>query len=189
MVGVTARGSLVLLSSATGAPIRALVRGGVIGDEISVSADGQTIYFSRRHGCVDDVESVALSGGKPTLITTGSLPAISPDGSTLAFARQPTLTRHCMAGSGDASAQYALVTRTLSTGVERVYPVLPAGAFATMTPNYEPVGLTAPVRLLNQLSAMRYHRSDAHAVAWRAAGLTAPEMVAIQAAGGARRCR
>ena len=50
MVGVTARGSLVLLSSATGAPIRALVRGGVIGDEISVSADGQTIYFSSRHG-------------------------------------------------------------------------------------------------------------------------------------------
>ena len=73
MVGVTARGSLVLLSSATGAPIRALVRGGVIGDEISVSADGQTVYFSRRHGCVDDVESVALSGGKPTLITAGSL--------------------------------------------------------------------------------------------------------------------
>ena len=126
MVGVTARGSLVLLSPATGAPTRALVRDGVIGDEISVSADGQTIYFSRRHGCVDDVESVALSGGKPTLITTGSLPAISPDGSTLAFARQPTLTRHCMAGAGDPSAQYDLVTRTLSSGVERVYPVLPA---------------------------------------------------------------
>ena len=130
MVGVTARGSLVLLSSVTGAPIRALVRGGVIGDEISVSADGQAIYFSRRHGCVDDVESVPLSGGKPTLITTGSLPAVSPDGSTLAFARQPTLTRHCTTGSGDVSAQYALVTRTLSTGVERVYPVLPHSEWA-----------------------------------------------------------
>ena len=131
MAGVTAGGSLVLLSSATGAPIRALVRGSVIGDEISVSGDGQTIYFSRRHGCVDDVESVPLSGGKPTLITTGSLPAISPDGSTLAFARQPTLTRHCMAaGSGDLSAQYDLVTRTLSTGVERIYPVLPPASRA-----------------------------------------------------------
>ena len=140
MVGVTARGSLVLLSPATGAPTRALVRGGVIGDEISVSADGQTIYFSRRHGCVDDVESVALSGGKPTLITTGSLPAISPDGSTLAFARQPTLTRHCMAGAGDPSAQYDLVTRTLSSGVERVYPVLPAGQSS---------GLPAPISHLS----------------------------------------
>ncbi len=140
MVGVTARGSLVLLSPATGAPTRALVRGGVIGDEISVSADGQTIFFSRRHGCVDDVESVAVSGGKPTLLTTGSVPAISPDGSTLAFARQPTLTRHCMAGAGDPSAQYDLVTRTLSSGVERVYPVLPAGQSS---------GLPAPISHLS----------------------------------------
>ncbi len=128
MAGVTTRGALVLLSPATGAPVRTLVPGGVIGDELSVSQDGRTIYFSRRHGCVDDVESVAASGGTPTLITTGSLPAISPDGSTLAFARQPTLTRHCMTGSGgDLSAQYSLVTRTLSSGVERVYPMLPAG--------------------------------------------------------------
>ena len=140
MAGVTARGSLVLLSSATGAPIRTLVRGGVIGDEISVSADGQTVYFSRRHGCVDDVESVAVSGGKPTLITTGSLPAISPDGSTLAFARQPTLTRHCMTGAGDLSTAYDLVTRTLSSGVERVYPVLPAS---------QPGGLPAPISHLS----------------------------------------
>ncbi len=128
MAGVTARGALVLLSPATGAPVRTLVPGGVIGDEISVSPDGQTIYFSSRHGCVDDVESVAVSGGAPTLISTGSLPAISPDGATIAFARQPTLTRHCMQGSGaDLSAQYSLVTRTLSSGVERVYPMLPAG--------------------------------------------------------------
>ena len=140
MVGVTAGGSLVLLSPATGAPTRALVRGGVIGDELAVSADGQTIYFSRRHGCVDDVESVALSGGKPTLITTGSLPAISPDGSTLAFTRQPTLTRHCMAGAGDLSAQYDLVTRTLSSGVERIYPVLPPGQSS---------GLPAPISHLS----------------------------------------
>ena len=128
MAGVTARGALILLSSATGAPVRTLVPEGVIGDELSVSKDGRTIYFSRRHGCVDDVESVAASGGTPTLITTGSLPAVSPDGNTLAFARQPTLTRHCMKGSGgDLSAQYSLVTRTLSSGVERVYPMLPAG--------------------------------------------------------------
>ena len=128
MAGVTARGALVLLNPATGAPVRTLVPTGVIGDEISAGANGQIIYFSRRHGCVDDVESVAVSGGTPTLITTGSLPAVSPDGNTLAFARQPTLTRHCMKGSGgDLSAQYSLVTRTLSSGVEQVYPMLPAG--------------------------------------------------------------
>jgi hypothetical protein len=140
MAGVTARGALVLLSSATGAPVRTLVPNGVVGDEISVSADGQIIYFSKRHGCVDDVESVAASGGTPTLITTGSLPAISPDGSTLAFARQPALTRHCTTGSGDLSSQYSLVTRTLSSGVERVYPMLPAG---------QPGGLPAPISHLS----------------------------------------
>jgi hypothetical protein len=140
MAGVTARGALVLLSSATGAPVRTLVPHGVVGDEISVSADGQIIYFSKRHGCVDDVESVAASGGTPTLITTGSLPAISPDGSTLAFARQPALTRHCATGSGDLSSQYSLVTRTLSSGVERVYPMLPAGQSS---------GLPAPVSHLS----------------------------------------
>ena len=141
MAGVTGRGALVLLSPATGAPVRTLVPQGVIGDEISVSKDGRTIYFSRRHGCVDDVESVAASGGTPTLITTGSLPAISPDGSTLAFARQPTLTRHCMKGSGgELSAQYSLVTRTLSSGVERVYPMLPAG---------QPGSLPAPISHLS----------------------------------------
>ena len=141
MAGVTARGALVLLSSASGAPVRTLVPSGVIGDEISVTADGQTIYFSRRHGCVDDVESVAASGGTPMLITTGSLPAISPDGSTLAFARQPTLTRRCMKGAGgDLSAQYSLVTRTLSSGVERVYPMLPAGQSS---------GLPAPISHLS----------------------------------------
>ncbi len=141
MAGVTGRGALVLLSPATGAPVRTLIPQGVIGDEISVSKDGRTIYFSTRHGCVDDVESVAASGGTPTLITTGSLPAISPDGSTLAFARQPTLTRHCMKGSGgELSAQYSLVTRTLSSGVERVYPMLPAG---------QPGSLPAPISHLS----------------------------------------
>ena len=140
MAGVTARGALVLLNPATGAPVRTLVPTGVIGDEISAGANGQIIYFSRRHGCVDDVESVAVSGGTPTLITTGNLPAISSDGSTLAFARQPTLTRHCMTGSGDLSAQYSLVTRTLSSGVERVYPMLPAGQSS---------GLPAPISHLS----------------------------------------
>jgi hypothetical protein len=140
MAGVTARGALVLLDPATGAPSRTLVPDGVIGDEISVADDGQTIFFSRRHGCVDDVESVAVSGGAPTLISTGSLPAISPDGSTLAFARQPTLTRHCMTGTGSLPAQYSVVTRTLSSGVERVYPMLPAGQSS---------GLPAPISHLS----------------------------------------
>lgn len=131
MVGVTTRGALVVLSSAGGAPVRTLVPNGVLGDEISVSPDHQLIYFSRRHGCVDDVYSVPVSGGKPILISTGSLPAVSPDGSALAFARQPTLTPHCLSGS-DMSGQFSLVIHTLSTGVEHVYPMLPSGQTSSL---------------------------------------------------------
>ncbi len=131
MVGVTTRGALVVLSSVTGAPVRTLVPDGVLGDEISVSPDHQLIYFSRRHGCVDDVYSVPVSGGKPILIATGSLPAISPDGSSLAFAREPPLTPHCMSGS-DMPSQFSLVIHTLSTGVEHIYPMLPSGQSSSL---------------------------------------------------------
>jgi hypothetical protein len=53
------------------------------------------------------------------------------------------------------------------------------GAFAAMAPPYEPVGTPAGVLLFNRLAALRYHRADAHAAAWRTAGLTAAEIVAL----------
>ncbi|MEV0153542.1 hypothetical protein AB0H57_07345 [Micromonospora sp. NPDC050686] len=48
----------------------------------------------------------------------------------------------------------------------------PAPAFAAMAPPYEPEGLAPGVQLLNRLGALRYHRADAHAAAWTAAGHT-----------------
>ncbi|MEU4235044.1 hypothetical protein AB0F17_63155 [Nonomuraea sp. NPDC026600] len=56
----------------------------------------------------------------------------------------------------------------------------PGGAFAAMAPPYEPAGTPAGVLLFNRLAALRYHRADAHAAAWRAAGLTAAEIVALR---------
>ncbi|HUR08917.1 MAG TPA: hypothetical protein VM347_40700 [Nonomuraea sp.] len=55
----------------------------------------------------------------------------------------------------------------------------PGGAFAVMAPPYEPVGTPAGVLLFNRLAALRYHRADGHAAAWRAAGLTVAEIVAL----------
>lgn len=52
-------------------------------------------------------------------------------------------------------------------------------AWAVQAPPYEPPGTPASVILLNRLSTLRYHRADAHAAAWQAAGLTAAEMVAM----------
>ena len=90
-----------------------------------------------------------------------------------------------------ADADESLARLTATTGeivaAASLHPLLPVGAFTAMTPNYEPAGMPATVLLLNRLSALRYHRSDAHAIAWRSAGLSAAEMVAIQESGGSRR--
>jgi hypothetical protein len=94
-----------------------------------------------------------------------------------------TLAAH-WSGLDASVSRLAAVTRTLvESATDR--PVMPDGTFATMTPNWETPGASDAVLLLNRLSAMRYHRSDAHAVAWRAAGLTAAAMVALQESVGA----
>ncbi|WP_320068992.1 hypothetical protein [Micromonospora sp. RTGN7] len=62
-------------------------------------------------------------------------------------------------------------------------------AFAVMAPPYEPDGTPPGALLLNRLGTLRYHRADAHAAAWTAAGHTAlsvselpagPERLAIE---------
>ncbi|MDP9866817.1 MULTISPECIES: hypothetical protein [Streptosporangium] len=52
-------------------------------------------------------------------------------------------------------------------------------AFAQAAPPHEPAGTPAGVLLFNRLAALRYHRADAHAAAWRAAGLTAAQIVTL----------
>jgi hypothetical protein len=53
-------------------------------------------------------------------------------------------------------------------------------AYAAMGPPYEPPGAPAAVVLLDRLGTLRYHRADAHAAAWSAAGLSAAEMVGLR---------
>jgi hypothetical protein len=52
-------------------------------------------------------------------------------------------------------------------------------AYSVFTPPYERPGGPAGVALHNRLAALRYHRSDAHAAAWAARGLTAEQIVAM----------
>ncbi|MEQ4300404.1 hypothetical protein ABNF97_03245 [Plantactinospora sp. B6F1] len=54
-------------------------------------------------------------------------------------------------------------------------------AFAAMAPPYEPDGTPPGVLLLNRLGTLRYHRADAHAAAWQAAGHTARSIVELAA--------
>ena len=50
-----------------------------------------------------------------------------------------------------------------------------------MAPPYEPADATAGVLLHHRLSVLRYHRADAHAAAWQAAGLTSEAMTQLPA--------
>jgi len=45
-------------------------------------------------------------------------------------------------------------------------------AYKAMAPPYEPVDAASGLLLHTRLSVLRYHRADAHAAAWQAAGLT-----------------
>jgi hypothetical protein len=140
MVAVTTAGALVTLNPASGKISRTLVGSGVLGDEISVARGSALVYFARGHGCTDQIEAVPLRGGPPVLITSGSLPAISPDGTKLAYAREPAAAAGCVPGPGDLTSQYKLVVRTLSTGAQTTYPMLAAGQSS---------GLPAPISHLS----------------------------------------
>jgi hypothetical protein len=68
----------------------------------------------------------------------------------------------------------ALVVRLLAAGGETG-----GDAYHAVTPPYpHPVASEASL-LLDRLGALRYHRADAHASAWQAAGLTVAEIVAM----------
>jgi hypothetical protein len=70
----------------------------------------------------------------------------------------------------------ALVGEVLATA-----PRAPGGALEVMAPPYEPDGVAGGVLLFNRLAALRYHRGDAHALAWQAEGLSAAEVVRLHA--------
>jgi hypothetical protein len=84
IVGVTG-GALVTLNPATGAVEQTLVPSGVLADEVSVAANGM-IYFEAYYHCTDSIEAIPINGGTPAVIVAGgTLPAISPDGTKLAY--------------------------------------------------------------------------------------------------------
>ena len=54
-------------------------------------------------------------------------------------------------------------------------------AYMTVAPPYEPGDPTVGVLLHHRLSVLRYHRADAHAAAWQAAGLTSEAVTRLPA--------
>ncbi len=126
IVAVTTAGALVRLDPSTGSVAQSLVPSGVLGDEVSVSPDGSTVYFAEGAGCHTEVESVGINGGDLTAIAPGLLPAVSPDGSKLAFADEPLVTKEaCLPTSGNLASQFKLVVKAISSGTEQVLPLPP----------------------------------------------------------------
>lgn len=106
------------MNPANGSVTQTLVPSGVTGDEISVSPDGQTVYFTEVAGCHSEVESVNSSGQDLTAIAPGQLPAISPDGTKLAYTTEPVQTDKCFLDptKPSVSALYKIVVKTLNSG-------------------------------------------------------------------------
>jgi len=126
MVAVTKHGALVTLNPATGTVDSTLVASRVVGGEVSVSSSGM-VYFAVKNGCSSKIEAVPVGGGTPAVITTGSLPAVSPDGTKLAYADQPSLTVGCVPSSSNLVPLYHLDIRTLSSGSTVSLPMVSAG--------------------------------------------------------------
>ncbi len=139
MVAVTTAGALVTLNPATGAVSRTLVARHVLGDQVSVSSTGM-VYFAVQQGCSSEVEGVPVSGGAVAQFAQGSLPAVSRDGTKLAYASEPNLSPGCVPSTADLVGLYHLEIRTLSTGTAVTYPMEPAS---------QNTGLPAPISHLS----------------------------------------
>jgi hypothetical protein len=115
MVAVTQGGALVTLNPATGTVAQTLVSSHVLGDEISVSSTGM-VYFAAQHGCKDEIETIPVAGGAVATIALGLLPAVSPDGTKLAYADQPVIAPGCVPHVTDLVTLYHVDIRTLNSG-------------------------------------------------------------------------
>jgi len=75
------------------------------------------IYFAGYHNCASSITAIPLSGGTPTFVADGVDPAVSPDGTKLAY----SLASPCGPTVG------VLQIRTLSSGATINLPDSPSG--------------------------------------------------------------
>jgi WD40-like Beta Propeller Repeat len=127
LVAVTTAGALQTLDPATGTSRKTLVTGAT-GHEIGLTPDGAAVYYETPTGCDHQLNRIATTGGNPTVVSSGSDPTVSPDGTLLAFARQPLFdaaSPACPASQATASS-YMIVVRNLTSGTESTFPLPPA---------------------------------------------------------------
>ena len=121
ILAVTKAGALVRLDPATGAVTQTLVPSGVTGDEVS-AAKG-TVYFTAEQAHQCSVESVPEAGGTPTVIAPGGEPAVSPDGTKLAYTKWPYNSDvGCAEQYAGPGTSDDLIIRTLASGHTVTFP-------------------------------------------------------------------
>jgi len=155
----------------------------LLGGPVPVSA----VLLSARYSPADRVRRATAE-----LVDAGWLleqgDAVSATDRTTALLHQlydihaATIGAHWEPTDVDLSSLAGLVQRLLLAGEQSAGP-----AFSALSPPFERPGDRAGLLLFNRLAALRYHRSDAHAAAWAAEGLTAGQMVDLEP--GARRER
>jgi hypothetical protein len=128
IVAATSGGGLVRLNPATNAVVQTLLPNGtgVEGDEVSVSSSGTVYYAVGSGACDSTIYSIPDGGGTPSPIVSGRLPAVSPDGSKLAYAVEPGMASEC---SGWATSYpgtaFKVDIRTVSGGATVSIPEIP----------------------------------------------------------------
>jgi len=127
LVAITTAGAVQTLDPTTGKAQKTLATGAT-GNEIGVSPDGKSVYYETPAGCDHQINRVATTGGNSTPVSSGSKPAVSPDGAYLAYARQPLFGAGNTACQGSAvtANAYSVVVRALTTGAETTFPLPPA---------------------------------------------------------------
>jgi hypothetical protein len=128
------------------------------------------IYRHRDAGDVRrDLEGLHAAG----LIDTTDDGAIQATGSGRVVLTEMYKVSANMAGELWAGQEGTLAgLSTLAGRVVNAALVTGGDAYLAMAPPYEPAGASPGLVLHTRLSVLRYHRADAHAAAWQAAGLT-----------------
>lgn len=126
-VAVQADGRVVVLDPATGEEVRELLADVPAGDpasnDLAVTPDGSAAFVGVPAEDPDgesEIVRVPIAGGEPETVAQGSMPAISPDGETLAYvhfeeaadADQPGLPQPVLVLHDLASDEQTRLTRT-----------------------------------------------------------------------------
>ena len=107
---------IVVVDTATGEVIRTILDGIDTSEggssDFNLSPDGATLYYSHATAaCRDQIERISTQGGNPDVVVKdGRYPALSPDGSLLAYVRGGVY--------GCGGGVQSLIVRDLATGDE-----------------------------------------------------------------------